>query len=145
MYLAINKENPLNVMTEVENLPRLLSRISNHGDTIDSYSIVRIDGVELKRGYTKSCAHFLTRQELRDISRQYGVTINGYKPRVRRTRRPASKVAVGQNRSGEAAGPSGEGRDLQEPSSETILDSDGVYLLRDDNNRRSQRRRARHS
>lgn len=138
MFLAISRTNPLDVMTEVDNLPRLLTRISNHGDEINTYHVIRVDGVELKRGYTKSCAHFLTHEELRDISKQYGVNIHEFKPRVRRVRRPARNASTGEGRSREAAGPSGTGRDVQEASSEIVFVSDGIHQRAPDaNNRRS--------
>ena len=87
MFLAINIKNPLDVMTEVEDLPRLFRRISNHGDELNAYHVVRVDGVQLRRDHAKSCSHFLPHDELREIAGHYGVRLDEYKPRIKRIRR----------------------------------------------------------
>lgn len=146
MFLAISKSNPLDVMTEVDNLPRLLRRISNHGDELNAYTVIRVDGVELKKGFLKSCAHFLTHEELRDIGKQYGVDVHEFKPRVRRIQRSKSKSGTYTVGSGEVAGFSGEGWAVQTLSSETVPVSDGIHHTERINKLRGkQGRRARHS
>lgn len=100
LFLAINIKNPLDVMTEVD-LPRLFRRISNHGEELHSFHIIRIDGVQLCRDHAKSCSHFLPHDELREIASHYGVRLDEYKPRVRRVRRRKGELDGVTDGSGE--------------------------------------------
>lgn len=96
MFIAIHKTNHTNVMTEAEDLSRLVARIKRHGKgDFHEYAIIRVDGVEVKKGYAKSCAHFLPVDEFRDIAEAWGIDLSvpeESKKKVKKEKRVRNKA-----------------------------------------------------